>query len=240
MVLIYISENLTSFMKSIINSIGVLGIVTVAILALTSTSNAYAHTNVVAGNVEIVVGWLNEPPVIGERNAIYFEFIRDGRPYAVDPSNLSIEVRYGNASKSIDIEPLEGKLGAYISPIIPTRTGTYSVYMKGSVAGNPVDASVLIEDVEGKGRISFPDVEGSDSADVAPRLQAALAELQRSIDSLSARVDDLSMKVDEMEGSKSIQVESAYNYGMVGLGLGAAGVIVGVSAMIAKRSSSKK
>ncbi|MEM1951503.1 MAG: hypothetical protein QXE95_06480 [Candidatus Nitrosocaldus sp.] len=225
-------------MRKILNSIGVLTLPILFVLMM--SSSVYAHTNITAGNVEIVAGWLNEPPVVGERNAIYFEFIRDGKPYAVDPSNLSIEVRYGNASKSIDIEPLEGKLGVYISPIIPTRTGTYSIYMKGSVAGNPVDASVLIEDVEGKGRIAFPDVEGNDSANIAPRLQAALAELQKSIDSLSSKVDDISMKVNDIEGSKSKQVDSAYNYGMVGLGLGAAGVIVGISAMVAKRNWSKK
>ncbi|MFN4337272.1 MAG: hypothetical protein ACK4FV_06825 [Candidatus Nitrosocaldus sp.] len=223
-------------MKNAINSMSVLLAVIAIIIAVSgTTNNVYAHTNVVVGDVEIIAGWLNEPPVVGERNAIYFEFIRNGRPYAIDPSNLSIEVRYGNASKSIDIEPLEGKLGVYISPIIPTRTGTYSIYIKGSVAGNPVDASVFIEDVESKGRIAFPDVEGSDSANIAPRLQVALAELQKNIDSLSAKVDELNTKVGGIEGSKSGQVDSAYNYGIVGLGLGAAGVIVGVSAMIARR-----
>lgn len=221
------------FMRSILYSIGVL--VVIALATVASVDTAEAHTNIVAGNVEIVVGWLNEPPLVNERNAIYFEFTRDGRPYAVDPSGISIEVRYGNASKSIDIEPLEGKLGVYVSPILPTRTGTYSVYIKGTVAGNPVDASVLIEDVEGKGRIAFPDTEGGDDANIAPRLQAALAELQRSIDGLSARVDDLGSKVSEMEGGKSIQIDAAYNYGMLGLGLGAAGVIVGVGSMIARR-----
>lgn len=226
-------------MRRTVNSIGVLLIVAAIIITMMSSS-VYAHTNVVAGNVEIIAGWLNEPPVVGERNAIYFEFIRDGKPYAIDPSKLSIEVRYGNASKSIDIEPLEGKLGAYISPIIPTRTGTYSIYMKGSVAGNPVDASMLIEDVEGKGKIAFPDVEGGDSANIAPRLQAALAELQKSIDSLSTKVDDLSKKVNDVQGGKSMQIEYVYNYSVVGLGLGAAGVIVGVAAMISRRSGIKK
>lgn len=224
-------------MRSILNSIGVLAL---AVLLLMVSRGVYAHTNITAGNVEIVVGWLNEPPVVGERNAIYFEFIRDGKPYAVDLSNLNIEVRYGNAKKSVEIEPLEDRVGAYIYPIIPTRTGTYSVYMKGSVAGNPVDGSVLIEDVEGKGRIAFPDVEGSDSANIAPRLQAALAELQKSIDSLSTKVGDLSMKVDEMAEGKGKQVDNAYNYSMIGLGLGTAGVIVGVSAMIVKRSWNKQ
>lgn len=224
-------------MRRILNSIGVLAL---AVLLLMVSRDVYAHTNITAGNVEIVVGWLNEPPVVGERNAIYFEFIRDGKPYAVDPSNLNIEVRYGNAKKSVEIEPLGDRLGVYISPILPTRTGTYSVYIKGSVAGNPVDGSILIEDVEGKGRIAFPDVEGSDSANIAPRLQAALAELQKSIDSLSTKVDDLSMKVNGLEGSRSKQVDNAYNYSMVGLGLGAAGVIVGVSAMILRRSWNKQ
>lgn len=47
-----------------------LAIIAALILSLGLVSSVYAHKNEVVGNYKIEVGWKNEPPVVGKKNAI--------------------------------------------------------------------------------------------------------------------------------------------------------------------------
>ena len=62
---------------------------------------------------------------------------------------------YGGASKNIEINS-DSKPGYYFSPIIPTKTGSYLVDLKGEIRGVAVDIQIPIEDVESIAILDFP------------------------------------------------------------------------------------
>ncbi|RMF31805.1 MAG: hypothetical protein D6752_01385 [Candidatus Nitrosothermus koennekii] len=213
---------------------GILLLVSILIMQ----SNAYAHTELVVGDVTISIGWLNEPPLIGEFNYVYFNFVKDDKPFIIEPSDLEVKIRYGGVTKDLELEPLE-KLGEYGAPIIPTRLGSYVVIIKGTVDGKPVDAEFPIEDVEDKSRLNFPEETSN-----ASELQAITTQLQSSINQLQLNIEQASKKAEEsnkvaedtLDAVKSLRndFDKVYNFGMLGIGLGAAGVIMGIIAMIKK------
>ena len=62
---------------------------------------------------------------------------------------------YGGATKKIDINS-DPRPGYYFSPIIPTKTGSYFLDLKGEINGIPVDVQIPIEDVESTSVLDFP------------------------------------------------------------------------------------
>ena len=207
------------------------------LLAL-QASNANAHTELVVGDVNVGIGWLDEPPLQGELNYVYFEFSKDDKPFIIEPSDLQISIKYGGVSKDLELEPLEG-LGKYGAPVIPTRLGSYVVTIKGSIDGKPVDAEMPIEDVEDKSRLNFP-AEATNSGElqaIASQLQSSINQLQLNIDKASKQAEESSNIAREtLDAVNSLQsdFDRVYNFGMLGIGLGAAGVIMGIIAMIRK------
>lgn len=206
-------------------------------IAVASINHVYAHTGITVNGIEVGAGWLNEPPLVGELNAVVLEFKKDSRPFIIEPQELSVSIKYGGVSKSLEIEPLEN--GVYASPIIPTRTGSYVVILKGSINGNPVNAEIPIEDVEDKSRIVFPDAsDTTDAQRMIPTLQSSLIQLQNKADRALASAEDAKKAVEEVKSSIDTlnrDADSAYNFGLMGLSIGIAGVAVGVGAMVKSR-----
>ena len=213
------------------------GLLIVAISLSLHLSNAYAHTDLVVGDVTIGIGWLDEPSLVGELNYIYFEFVKDGKPFIIEPSDLDITIKFGGVSKTLELEPLEER-GEYGAPIIPTRLGSYTIVIKGSIDGKPVDAQFPIEDVEDKNRLNFP-VEASDIGELQAitTLQSSINQLQLNIDQAAKKAEESNKVAEEtLDAISSIKndFDKVYNFGMLGIGLGAAGVIMGIIAMIRK------
>ena len=201
-------------------------------------NNAYAHTELVVGDVTIDIGWLDEPPLVGELNYVLFEFTKNDKPFIIEPSDLDITIKFGGVTKDLELEPLEG-LGEYGAPIIPTRLGSYTVIIKGSVDGKPVDAEFPIEDVEDKSRLNFP-AETSNAGElqtITKQLQSSINQLQLNIDQAAKKAEESNKVAQEtLDAITSIKndFDKVYNFGMLGIGLGAAGVIMGIIAMIRK------
>ncbi len=206
-------------------------------IAIANISNVYAHTGITVNGIEVSAGWLNEPPLVGELNSVVLEFKKDSKPFIIEPQELSVSIKYGGVSKSVEIEPMEN--GVYASPIIPTRTGSYVVILKGSIAGNAVNAEIPIEDVGDKARVAFPDT--SDTTDIQrmiPTLQSSLIQLQNKADRALASAEDSKRAVEEVKSSMdrlNKDAENAYNFGLMGLSIGIAGVAVGVGAIVKSR-----
>jgi len=118
---------------------------------------SFAHSTVEVGQYEIEVGWEIEPPVVGIRNDIIFKITEPGETkgsYIGVTSvfkNLEATAMYGGATKKIDINS-DPRPGYYFSPIIPTKTGSYFVELKGEISGTPV-AIISIVAVTAKSRV---------------------------------------------------------------------------------------
>ena len=118
-----------------------------------SFSFAYAHVIIEVGPYEIEVGWLDEPPVLNNLNAITISIREpgdvEGAYMGVTNAfrNLDATVISGGISKSLDIQA--GKYPAeYYGEIIPTNIGQVEVKLVGEINGIEVDEVIRIEDVE--------------------------------------------------------------------------------------------
>ena len=118
-----------------------------------SFSFAYAHVTIEVGSYEVVVGWQDEPPIVGILNAITIDVREpgdvEGAYMGVTNAfrNLDATVISGGISKSLDIQA--GKYPAeYYGEIIPTNIGQVEVKLVGEINGIEIDEIIRIEDVE--------------------------------------------------------------------------------------------
>ena len=202
-----------------------------SLLLFSGLSSAYAHKTISVENVEIEVGWQEEPSLVGFINAITFEInekTSDGQSGVKNAfKNLGASVKSGGLEKTLDIDS-DSQAGHYHSKIIPTRTGSLVVVLKGDINGIPIDSEITVEDVEDKSLLAFPDTTGSSDQDVVA-LKNAMSGLQKEVTSLKSKISGL----DATSGNFS--AETAYNFGVFGLSLGAAGVILAIVAMIKRK-----
>lgn len=199
-------------------------------LLLSGFSSASAHQSVTVENLVIEVGWQDEPPLVGFMNAITFEInenTSDGQSGVKNAfKNLIANVKSGGLEKMLDIDS-DPQAGHYHSKIIPTRTGSLVVQLKGDINGIPINSEITIEDVEDKSLLAFPDTTGSSDQDVVA--------LKNTVSGLQTEVTLLKSKISGMDTSGNFSAETAYNFGIFGLSLGAAGVILAIVAMIKRK-----
>ncbi len=206
-------------------------IVTILVIAI---PNSYGHTTVEVEPYEIEVGWDIEPPVVGIRNSFVFEVSEPGETEGVKKgvinafNNLEVQAKFGGVTKNLDISS-DPRPGHYFSPVIPTRTGTFTMSMQGNIEGTDVDIEVPIEDVESTAVLDFPPVDGSSSDQDVASLKNAMSSLQEDITALKSQIGETDI------GSGNFSVERAYNFGVFGLSLGAAGVILAIIALIKRK-----
>lgn len=195
-------------------------------------SVAFGHKTVNVEQYEIVVGWGIEPPIVSFRNSITFEInevesenVKAGVTNAF--KNLEATAKSGGITKTLDINS-DPRSGHYFSDIIPTKTGTIEIDLKGEINGVAVDVSVPVEDVENTSVLDFPLSTSSSNQDVSA-LKNAMSSLQQDVSDIKSKIGTIDTD------SANVNVESAYNFGVFGLALGTAGVILAIVAMIKRK-----
>ena len=197
-------------------------------------SSAFAHTTIHIEQYEIEAGWGDEPPVVNLPNKIVIEVRELDENTEIRSAifsafkNLQATVVSGGATKDLDINS-DSQPGIYYAKIIPTKTGSMSVKLVGELNGLAVDVVIPIGDVESQSVIAFPLVSGSSSAGEIGAVKNALSSLQKDVSNLKSNVGKVSLTAD------GIDIQNAYNFGVFGLCLGAAGVILAVIAMIRRK-----
>lgn len=134
------------------------------VAAVTTFGIALAHTTVHAGNYDIEVGWVDEPPIIGQRNAVVVNVAdTTSADKVVDISKLVVNVTYGGQTKLLTLQPLsEDAKNQYIAPILPTIPGQYTVQLRGQIGdGTNVNLNVQPEEVVSSDTLAFPSKQGS-------------------------------------------------------------------------------
>ena len=145
------------------------------LLALLLTGTAFAHERIVSGDYAFVLGWLEEPPVVGLKNAALVEVTTatDDQPVEGAEGTLSAQVIYGGKSKELLLRPLAGEPGTYVGDFIPTRRGTYTLKLGGTINDQPIDVSNEIEEVGSLDSLTFPEPQ----ADLQKSIEALQSEL---------------------------------------------------------------
>ena len=195
---------------------------------------AYAHTTVEVGPYEIEVGWQDEPPVVGLLNAITIDVREPGDVKGVSTGitsafkKLEASVVSGGASKVLDVN-VDPRPGHYYAKIIPTKTGSLQVKLIGEINGVKIDTVIPIEDVESTSVLDFPPASSSSSGQEVTALKNAVTSLQKDISSIKSQVGGIDTS------SGNFDAEAAYNFGVFGMSLGAAGVILAIIAMVKRK-----
>jgi len=189
---------------------------------------SFAHTTVHVEQYEIEAGWGIEPPIVGIRNDIVLKFIEregdEGKFTGVTSvfKGVDATVFFGGTSKKIDVNS-DVRPGYYFSPIIPTKTGTYQVELKGEIRGTPIDIKIPVEDVEPTAVLDFPPSSSEGTADIAA-LKNAISSLQQDVSKLKSGETEVTS-----DGGAS------YDFAIFGLSIAAAAIILSIVALIKRK-----
>jgi hypothetical protein len=226
------------------------------VFSFSTAKTAYAHITKNFGNIQVEVGWSNEPPLVGELNNIIVQVNQTGGKNTQTPvinalGSMDIAVKYGGVTKPLDFVPSEQTEGLYNGQMIPTRVGSYSLVLNGTIQEQKISAEIPLDLVESKQKLNFPDSGGSggsgigDTSSVAsntatasnnigPQLQGIVSQLANDIDSTKASVDTLTKS--NADTQKTIQDlkntnDRLYMIGLGGVGAGVAGIIIAATAL---------
>ena len=189
---------------------------------------SFAHTTVHVEQYEIEAGWGIEPPVVGIRNDIVLKFTEAGETEGTRKGvtsvfkNIDATVMFGGASKKIDINS-DPKPGYYFSPIIPTKTGTYLVELKGEIRGTLIDIKIPVEDVEPTAVLDFPPSSSAGDTDIVA-LKNAISSLQQDVSKLKSGEFDVTYD----DGA-------SYDFAIFGLSIASAAIILAIIALIKRK-----
>lgn len=130
------------------------------LMALAVISIASAHTTVHNGPYNVEIGWLDEPPIVGQMNAIVMNLSTNEAspsPVTLSTSGLTLSVSYGGQSKVLTLQPLgEDTPGQYVAPMLPTVAGLYTVDVTGTLGTTTVKVEVQPEEVLSPDSVQFP------------------------------------------------------------------------------------
>lgn len=140
------------------------------LMVLLTFGIALAHTGVKAGNYDIEVGWVDEPAIVGQRNAVVVNVSDSTAPDAVvDVSKLVVNITYGGQTKTLTLQPLsEDSKNQYIAPVIPMVPGEYTIQLRGTLGSTDVNIDTTVEEVDPSDSLAFPSMSESGSAGDSP------------------------------------------------------------------------
>jgi len=189
---------------------------------------SFAHTTVEVEQYKIEVGWAIEPPIEGIRNDLVFKITEPGETegsYKGVTSvfkNLDATIMYGGASKKIEIDS-DPRPGYYFSPLIPTKTGSYMMDLKGDIRGTTVDVQIPVEDVESTSVLDFP-LKSSEGSTDTSALKNAISSLQQDVSKLNSG-----------ETKVSSDVGAAYDFAILGLSIAGAAIILVIISLVKRK-----
>lgn len=126
----------------------------------------YAHEEITVGDYKIKYGWKNEPPIVGEPNAVALDIVNSKDANAkIDVTELKVEALYGGESKVLTIKPVSGQAGKFQAQMTPTRAGQYTIRLSGKIGTTDVKADVKPEEVDPADTVQFPRLTSGQAAD---------------------------------------------------------------------------
>ena len=123
---------------------------------------AFAHESITVSDYVVEYGWLSEPAIVGQPNAVVINITpanlaAGDTPPEIDISGLQIQVVYGPQSKILTLQPLgENTPGQFIAPITPMIPGKYTIHLGGSIGGTAFNNDVQPEEVQTADVVQFP------------------------------------------------------------------------------------
>ncbi len=144
------------------------------ICLLAITRPVSAHETITVGDYDVEYGWVNEPAIVGQPNAVVINITphtasSSASPTAVatgtgessgsniDVSAVTIQAMYGGQTKSLALQPLgEDTPGQFIAPMTPMRAGKYTIHLGGNIGSTAFNTDVIPEEVMTADVVQFP------------------------------------------------------------------------------------
>jgi hypothetical protein len=214
---------------------------------------ASAHIIKKFGNIQVQVGWSDEPPLTGQINNVIVDVNQTSgktqTPIINALSDMNILVKYGGVTKTLDFLPSPTTDGLYLGKMIPTRVGSYYLVLNGTVQGQKISSQIPLDLVDSSQKLAFPDSGGgsavagatlggssttSTTNNIGPQLQGIVSQLANQIDSVKGITGAVAKS--NAETLKSVQdvknsADRSYMIGMIGIGAGVAGIIIAAFAL---------
>jgi hypothetical protein len=208
------------------------------------------------GNIQVQVGWSDEPPLTGLLNNVILDLNQTSgktqTPIINALADMNILVKYGGVTKTLDFLPSPTTDGLYLGQMIPTRVGSYYLVLNGTVQGQKISSQLPLDLVDSSQKLAFPDTGSASALDatpagsstttannnIGPQLQGIVSQLANQIDSVKGFIGSLAKS--NADTVKSVQdvknaADRSYMIGMVGIGAGVAGIIIAAVSLSRKR-----
>ena len=193
---------------------------------------AYGHTVDAVGEYRVEIGWMNEPVVSGETNAIEFYV----SPLIACPEiskaskcaesqefqngildlrkTVKIKLIYKDESITLPLSPDHNIPGKYHAFVNPTVSGFYQANILGIIIDTPISLSMHPPKVDERSYIEFPE-----PSDIT---------ITQMIDGHTALIEDVS---DMKESINNLEKNESNNIGYVGIGAGVIGIAIAIIAL---------
>jgi hypothetical protein len=191
---------------------------------------AYGHTVDSVGEYRVEIGWMNEPVVSGETNAIEFyvsplepgleledQVFQNG---VLDlKKTVKIKLIYKDQSITLPLSPDHNIPGKYYAFVNPTVSGFYQANILGTIEDTTISLSMHPPKVAERSYIEFP--EPSDLT------------VTQMIDGHTALIEDVGNLKESVHDLEKTQLN---NVGYVGIGVGVIGIIIAVIALVKSKN----
>ena len=194
---------------------------------------AYGHTVDAVGEYRVEIGWMNEPVVSGETNAIEFyvsplipcpdisetikcaesQEFQNGVPGL--KSTVKMKLIYKGDSITLPLSPDHDIPGKYYAFVNPTVSGFYQANVLGTIVDTPISLSMHPPKVAERAYIEFPE-----PSDIT---------VQQMIDGHTALIEDIG---DLKESVKNLKETQSNNFGYVGIVVGIIGIGIAIIALV--------
>ncbi len=208
------------------------------IVSLAPLVGARAHEGVEVGDLEIIVGFVNEPAYTGQPNGVQLRLLHGGDPVNDAAGDLEVVVSYGD--DETDPSPLvpaflieggkvvSGTPGEYRYDFIPSQPGKYSFHITGTVGDEEIDETFTagpetFSIVQDPAEAEFPALDAPSISDISTRLERE-----------SGRIADAAASIEAAEAAAAAASDAAAQartIATIAVIVGAIGVIAGIAAL---------